>query len=118
MSTPNLAIPHIAASQNQKEVTANDAFDRLDEALCGLTAISLTGQVSPLTLAPVTALRCAVLQLNPSHPGSGFEVVVPTNRKPYTVRNLSGGAITAPTMRGWRISSNSRSWSGSTGTPT
>ena len=30
MPTPNLAIPHIAASQNQKEVTATDAFDRLD----------------------------------------------------------------------------------------
>jgi hypothetical protein len=35
MTTPNLAIPHIAASQNQKEVTANDAFDRLDEAITG-----------------------------------------------------------------------------------
>ena len=35
MSTPNLAIPHIAAAQNQKEVTANDAFDRLDEAITG-----------------------------------------------------------------------------------
>ena len=94
MSTPNLAIPHIAASQNQKEVTANDAFDRLDEAICGLTAISLTGQTSPLVLASATALRCAILQLDPSHPGGGFEVVVPVNRKPYTVRNLSGGAIT------------------------
>ncbi|MGD9507720.1 MAG: hypothetical protein AB7I59_02240 [Geminicoccaceae bacterium] len=100
MSTPNLAIPHIAASQNQKEVTANDAFDRLDDAICGLTAISLTGQASPLVLASTTALRCAVLQLNPAHPGGGFEVVVPTNRKPYTVRNLSGGAITLRTAAG------------------
>ena len=50
MSTPNLAIAHIAASQNQKEVTANDAFDALDQAICGLTAISLTGATSPLVL--------------------------------------------------------------------
>src|SRR5262245_56167153 len=100
MSTPNLAIPHIAASQNQKEVTANDAFDRLDEAICGLAAISLTGQTSPLVLPPTTALRCAVLQLDATHPGGGFELVVPTNRKPYTVRNLSGGAVTLRTAAG------------------
>lgn len=32
MATPNLAITHIAAAQNQPEVTANDAFDQLDDA--------------------------------------------------------------------------------------
>src|ERR1041385_6849477 len=32
MSTPSLAITHIAAAQNQKEVTANAAFDALDNA--------------------------------------------------------------------------------------
>jgi hypothetical protein len=32
VSTPNLAIAHIAAAQNQPEVTANDAFDALDDA--------------------------------------------------------------------------------------
>ena len=100
MTMPNLAIPHIAASQNQKEVTANDVVDRLDDAICGLTAISLTGQTSPLVLAPTTALRCAVLQFDPRYPGGGFEVVVPANRKPYTVRNLSGGAVTLPTSAG------------------
>lgn len=33
MATPNLAITHIAAAQNQPEVTANDAFDLLDDAM-------------------------------------------------------------------------------------
>lgn len=32
-TTPNLLIDHIAASQAQKEVTANTAFDVLDKAL-------------------------------------------------------------------------------------
>lgn len=32
MSSPNLAIVHIAAAQNEPEVTANDAFDALDDA--------------------------------------------------------------------------------------
>jgi hypothetical protein len=31
-TTPNLAVGHIAAAQNQKEVTANAAFDALDNA--------------------------------------------------------------------------------------
>lgn len=33
MATPNLGITHIAAAQNQKEVTANTAFDLLDLAM-------------------------------------------------------------------------------------
>ncbi|WP_018935642.1 MULTISPECIES: hypothetical protein [unclassified Thioalkalivibrio] len=36
MSSPNLNISHIAANQDQKEVTANEAFDALDRALTGL----------------------------------------------------------------------------------
>lgn len=41
-TTPNLLIDHIAASQAQKEVTANTAFDVLDKALCQFTSIALT----------------------------------------------------------------------------
>lgn len=41
-TTPNLLIDHIAASQAQKEVTANTAFDALDMALCQFTGIALS----------------------------------------------------------------------------
>lgn len=41
-ATPNLLLAHIAASQNQKEVTANNDFDGLDEALCSNTDIAMT----------------------------------------------------------------------------
>ncbi len=34
-TTPNLNLTHIEESQNQKEVTANEAFDGLDKALAG-----------------------------------------------------------------------------------
>lgn len=34
-TTPNLLITHIEANQSQKEVTANEAFDTLDEGLAG-----------------------------------------------------------------------------------
>ena len=33
MTSPNLAAPHVAAAQNQKEVTINDATDALDLAM-------------------------------------------------------------------------------------
>ncbi len=48
-TTPNLLIDHIAASQAQKEVTANTAFDVLDKALCQFTGIALTDANLTLT---------------------------------------------------------------------
>ena len=33
MPSPNLAVTHVAAAQNQKEVTINDAVDALDNAM-------------------------------------------------------------------------------------
>jgi len=48
-TTPNLQIDHIAASQAQKEVTANTAFDVLDKALCGLSEIALADANLALT---------------------------------------------------------------------
>jgi len=48
-TTPNLLIDHIAASQAQKEVTANTAFDALDKALCQYTGIALSDANLTLT---------------------------------------------------------------------
>jgi hypothetical protein len=56
-ATPNLGIPHILQSPAQKEVTANAAFDRLDEAFwsagnptrltvpAGVSKVSLEGNI-------------------------------------------------------------------------
>src|SRR5260370_39327712 len=51
MSTPNLGLPHISASQNQKEVTANLTFDGLDLALTNPTAINLSDAPYVMTSA-------------------------------------------------------------------
>lgn len=48
-TTPNLQIDHIAASQAQKEVTANTAFDALDKALSQFTEIALSDEDTALT---------------------------------------------------------------------
>ena len=47
MSSPNLAITHVAAAQNQKEVTINDAIDALDAATQGLLSVDfIAGNVT------------------------------------------------------------------------
>jgi len=51
MSTPNLGLAHIAASQNQKEVTANADLDGLDLALTNPTTINLTDAPYVMTAA-------------------------------------------------------------------
>ncbi len=45
-TTPNLEIVHIETSQFQKEVTANTAFDILDNALCGAYGLVLTSDAN------------------------------------------------------------------------
>ena len=47
--TPNLLLDHIAASQSQKEVTANAGLDGLDKALCQPTVIAMTDANLALT---------------------------------------------------------------------
>jgi hypothetical protein len=88
MSTPNLAIPHIAAAQNQKEVTANDAFDRLDEAITGrLTVDFAAGDV---TLTASQYRRHVVFAT--VNVVSGREMVLPAIRRVIVVDNTAGAA--------------------------
>jgi hypothetical protein len=49
MSTPNLAIPHVAAAQAQKEVTINDGFTRLDRAVTDFLTVNLSAGNVTLT---------------------------------------------------------------------
>ncbi len=61
MSSPNLAIPHVAAAQNQKEVTINDAVDSLDRASNAVLEVALTDADLSLTSAQVTRHGLIVL---------------------------------------------------------
>jgi hypothetical protein len=88
MSTPNLAIPHIAAAQNQKEVTANDAFDRLDEAITGRLTVDLAAGAVTLTASQYRrhVVFAAVNVV------SGREVVLPAIRRVIVVDNTASAA--------------------------
>jgi hypothetical protein len=61
MPSPNLAVTHVAAAQNQKEVTINDAIDALDNAMN--QALSLAMADANLTLTGTQANR-----KRPHHP--------------------------------------------------
>ena len=99
-ATPNLAIEHILQSQAQKEVTANEAFDVLDQAIAGLLEVDVSAG-GTITVDPAAALACKMLRLTGTL-AADAEVVVPDNRKPYFVHNATAGgfAITVRTAAG------------------
>ena len=50
MSSPNLGIPHLAAAQNQPEVTVNFGIDALDDSINLPVSIAITDADTTLTL--------------------------------------------------------------------
>jgi len=58
MSSPQLAITHIAAAQNQKEVTANAAVDALDNAENALASIANSNTDQTLTQVQLASGVC------------------------------------------------------------
>ena len=99
-ATPNLAIEHILQSQAQKEVTANEAFDALDQAIAGLLEVDVSAG-GTVTVDSVAALQCKMLRLTGTL-AADAEVVVPDNRKPYFIHNATAGgfAVTVRTAAG------------------
>jgi hypothetical protein len=55
MASPNLAITHVAAAQNQKEVTINDGLNALDRALTDALVVDFTAGNVTLTDAQFRA---------------------------------------------------------------
>src|SRR4051812_33281268 len=92
MSTPNLAIAHIAANQNQKEVTANTAFDDFDTVMCGSVSIDVSGAVdSTVTPTPSTFAEIYTLKLT-GVLTSNISLILPTNRRQYRVQHAATDA--------------------------
>lgn len=88
MTSPNLAVPHIAASQNQKEVTANEAFDRLDLALTGSLVIDASeGGTLEVTASQFRQNGRFVVE---GTPAEAFVVQLPEVRRPFLARNITG----------------------------
>ena len=92
MSTPNLAIAHIQASQDQKEVTANAAFDALDLAMTesGLLDVSAGGTVS----VPAAQARGLVRLVLTGAPGTAVTVEFPAVKRLILLRNEADAVAT------------------------
>lgn len=88
--TPNLLIDHIAASQAQKEVTANAAFDALDKALCQLTSVAMPD--ANLSLTDGQFLESVYLRLAGTQTAVRT-VTVPAHSKPFMVENATTGGF-------------------------
>lgn len=103
MSTPYLGIIHIAASQNQKEVTANAAFDTLDAALNAEASFALTDAATALTLATFQ-MASLVLKLTGTLTANR-NVIVPASARLFAILNASTGghSVTVKTASGTGI---------------
>lgn len=104
MSTPNLAIVHIQAAQNQKEVTANTAFDDLDLALT--STVTETVYQTPFPLPLTDALQNMVFHfvgpLSPSIAGA-VVITLPSNKKLYIVTNQTSESLIFQTQVAGRM---------------
>lgn len=88
--TTNLGITKIEASQSQKEVTANTAFDVLDKAIAGTLSKTITS--SDITLTGSEGQN-AILVLSGTLTGNR-NLIVPTASKIFLVYNNTSGAYT------------------------
>jgi hypothetical protein len=92
MPSPNLAIAHVAASQNQKEVTINDAINALDRAMTDTLALDLSAGSLSLTAAQ---LRAAMVLLPAGVLTGPAVLTVPALRRVFALLNTdSAFAIT------------------------
>jgi hypothetical protein len=99
MATPNLGIAHIAENQNQKEVTANAAFDALDEAFCNQLSVAMSD--ADLTVTAAQAVSNLVIVAMGALTADR-NLIVPSNKKLYILRNNTTGShnVTIKTAAG------------------
>lgn len=88
MPSPNLAVTHVAAAQNQKEVTINDAVDALDNAMN--QALSVAMADANLTLTGTQANRNGLIILTGTLTASRT-LTLPANHRRLAIRNATNG---------------------------
>ncbi|KZE33158.1 hypothetical protein IMF23_04505 [Chelatococcus daeguensis] len=88
MPSPNLAVTHVAAAQNQKEVTINDAVDALDNAMN--QALSVAMADANLTLTGTQANRNGLIILTGTLTASRI-LTLPANHRRLAIRNATNG---------------------------
>lgn len=88
MSTPNLGISHLAASQNQKEVTVNAGFDAFDAAITDVFSQAMAD--ADQTPSSANALDHAVIECTGALTADRH-LILPNVKKIYAVNNKTTG---------------------------
>lgn len=103
-TTTNLAVTKIETAQAQKEVTANEAFDVFDAALSELSKALPDADYTLLTTTTPKEWQYGILKFTGTLTAAR-NVIVPTNKKEYTVVNstVGGFAVTVKTLAGTGI---------------
>lgn len=111
-TTPNLLIAHIAASQNNKEVTANTGFDDFDGAITDLLTISMTTANYTMTTGVGSESLGHLCYKLTGAIGAARNLIVPVNKKLYIVSNQTSGgfAVTVKTPSGTGIALDSTAY--------
>jgi hypothetical protein len=90
MASPYLAVQHIQESQNQKEVTANAAFDKIDSSVNGQTVIALTD--ADLTLTSDQMSSGGVLKFTGAITADRY-INIPASARAFILRNSTTGGF-------------------------
>src|ERR1700735_3077290 len=89
----NFSISHVAANQNQKEVTINQAIDEIVGALSNILSVATAGaDVTLTTTEGGQAYGNLAFQFTGAL-GAAHNVIVPATPKLYIVQNLCTGGF-------------------------
>jgi hypothetical protein len=94
MASPNLAITHVAAAQNQKEVTVNDAIDKLDLASNDTVDIDCSGGN---TAVSASDYRENFLLRLTGTPAADFTLTLREGKRVAAIHNTTAKAVTVRT---------------------
>lgn len=94
MASPNLGITHVAAAQNQKEVTINDAIDRLDLATNDTVDVDCTA--GNTTVAASDYQQNFLLRLT-GGPAADFTLTLPNGKRVAAIHNTTARTATLRT---------------------
>ena len=94
MPSPNLDITHVAAAQNQKEVTVNDAIDKLD--LASNDTVDIDCSAGNTAVSAADYRENFLLRLTGT-PAADFTLTLPDGKRVVAIHNTTAKAATLQT---------------------
>ena len=99
MVTSNLGIIEPTEAQQQKTITIGNAYEQIDQATQGATALTITGA----KVVTATEFNNGFSLELTGTPSAGFTLTVPANKRFFRVENGTDGAATVTTGSGTTV---------------